>query len=170
MTKAIYAGSFDPITNGHLWVIEKSAAIFDELIVAVGDNPGKNYSFSLEERVELLKSTLKKYPNIKIDHFSGEFLVNYALAENAGFIVRGIRNAQDYEFEKTIRYVNSDVCDSIETVFLIPPRDYAEVSSSLVKGFVGTNGWQQIITKYVPDVVVSALIKKNQEEIYAKCK
>lgn len=170
MTKAIYAGSFDPITNGHLWVIEKSAAIFDELIVAVGDNPGKNYSFSLEERVELLKSTLKKYPNIKIDYFSGEFLVNYALAENAGFIVRGIRNAQDYEFEKTIRYVNSDVCDSIETVFLIPPRDYAEVSSSLVKGFVGTNGWQQIITKYVPDVVVSALIKKNQEEIYAKCK
>lgn len=170
MTKAIYAGSFDPITNGHLWVIDKAAAIFDELIVAVGDNPGKSYTFSLEERMNLLEETLIKHKNIKIDQFSGEFLVNYALNQDACFIVRGIRNNQDYEFEKTLRYVNSDVCSTIDTVFLIPPRDYAEVSSSLVKGFVGTKGWQSIVAKYVPEIVLNKLINKHEEEINAKRK
>ena len=170
MTKAIYAGSFDPITNGHLWVIDKAAAIFDELIVAVGDNPGKAYTFSLEERMNLLEETLIKHKNIKIDQFSGEFLVNYALNQEACFIVRGIRNNQDYEFEKTLRYVNSDVCSTIDTVFLIPPRDYAEVSSSLVKGFVGTKGWQSIVAKYVPEIVLNKLINKHEEEINAKRK
>lgn len=170
MTKAIYAGSFDPITNGHLWVIDKAATIFDELVVAVGDNPGKNYTFSMDERVDLLKKTLIKYKNIKIDQFSGEFLVNYALNEQASFIVRGIRNNQDYEFEKTLRYVNSDVCSSIDAIFLIPPRDFAEVSSSLVKGFVGTKGWQQIVAKYVPEIVLDKLINKYEEEVDAKRK
>lgn len=168
MTKAIYAGSFDPITNGHLWVIDKAAAIFDELIVAVGDNPGKSYTFSLVERMSLLEKTLANHKNIKIDQFSGEFLVNYALNQQASFIVRGIRNSQDYEFEKTLRYVNSDVCSTIDTIFLIPPRDYAEVSSSLVKGFVGTNGWQSIVAKYVPEIVLNKLINKNEEEVNAK--
>lgn len=170
MTKAIYAGSFDPITNGHLWVIDKAAAIFDELIVAVGDNPGKAYTFSLDERMSLLEETLIQHKNIKIDQFSGEFLVNYALNQDASFIVRGIRNNQDYEFEKTLRYVNSDVCATIDTVFLIPPRDYAEVSSSLVKGFVGTKGWQSIVAKYVPEIVLNKLINKHEEEIDAKRK
>ena len=170
MTKAIYAGSFDPITNGHLWVIDKAAEIFDELLVAVGDNPGKSYTFTTKERVDLLKQVLVQYPNIKIGQFSGEFLVNYALKEDAAYIVRGIRNAQDYEFEKTIRYINSDVSASIDTIFLIPPRDYAEVSSSLVKGFVGTSGWQQIVAKYVPPIILDALIKKHQEENNVNCK
>lgn len=170
MTKAIYAGSFDPITNGHLWVIQKAASIFDELIVAVGSNPDKYYTFSLKERLELLQLCLENHTNIKVDSFSGEFLVNYANSVGASFIVRGIRNSQDYEFEKTIRYINYDVCNEIETIFLIPPREYAEVSSSLIKGFVGTKGWEQIVTKYVPSVVVNSLIKKNQEDIYAKCK
>lgn len=170
MTKAIYAGSFDPLTNGHLWLIDRAAGIFNELIVAVGDNPGKEYAFSLEERVHLLKETLNNYPNIKIGQFNGEFLVNYAMREGAKYIVRGIRNANDYEFERTIRYVNSDVCASIDTIFLIPPRDYAEVSSSLIKGFVGTDGWENIVAKYVPELIVKALIKKQEEVIHAKCK
>lgn len=161
MSKAIYAGSFDPITNGHLWVIERAAEIFDNLVVAVGNHPDKNYTFSIEERVKLLKDCTKKFANIQIGQFNGEFLVNYAINQQAKYIVRGIRNANDYEFERTIRYINSDVCDDINTIFLIPPRDYAEVSSSLVKGFVGSKGWQQIVAKYVPAIVVDALIKKN---------
>ncbi len=161
MTKAIYAGSFDPITNGHLWVIDRAAAIFDQLIVAVGDNPDKKYSFSLEERLELLKSTLHKYKNIEIGHFNGEFLVNYAQNANAKFIVRGIRNTQDYEYEKTMRYINSDLCNEIDTIFLMPPRNYAEVSSSLVKGLVGTAGWEKVVKRYVPETVLNALKIKN---------
>jgi pantetheine-phosphate adenylyltransferase len=168
MTKAIYAGSFDPITNGHLWVIERSAAIFDELIVAVGDHPDKKYTFSVNERVALLEETLEEFGNIKIGQFSGEFLVNYAIRQGVSHIVRGIRNTQDYEFEKTIRYINSDVCPNIDTIFLMPPRNFAEVSSSLVKGFVGSNGWEQIVNKYVPEIVLQALIRKDQKEKYVK--
>lgn len=161
MTKAIYAGSFDPITNGHLWLIDKAAAIFDTLIVALGDNPDKKYSFSIDERLALLKATLSKYKNISIGHFEGEFLVNYASSIGAKFIVRGIRNAQDYEYEKTMRYINSDLCLEINTVFLMPPRDYAEVSSSLVKGLVGTNGWESIVAKYVPPTVLELLKSRS---------
>lgn len=164
MNKAIYAGSFDPITNGHVWLIKKSAAIFDKLVVAVGDNPYKDYSFSVEERIDMLKKVLSNFPNVEIGHFNGEFLVNYAKKIGAQYIVRGIRNTQDYEFEKTVRYINSDVCPDIETVFFMPPRDFAEVSSSLVKGFVGTDGWQEIVTKYVPPLVVDALIKQFMKE------
>ncbi len=161
MPKAIYAGSFDPITNGHLWVIDRAAAIFDQLIVAVGDNPDKKYSFSLEERLGLLKDTLYQYKNIEIGHFNGEFLVNYAQSAGASFIVRGIRNTQDYEYEKTMRYINSDLCSAIDTIFLMPPRNYAEVSSSLVKGLVGTAGWEKIVKRYVPETVLDALKIKN---------
>ncbi len=164
MAKAIYAGSFDPITNGHLWVIDKSAAIFDELIIAVGDNPDKKYTFSLEQRLSLLESSLAHYPNIKIGHFNGEFLVNYAKRIGATHIVRGIRNSQDYEYEKTMRYINSDLCSDIDTVFLMPPRNYAEVSSSLIKGLVGANGWEEVVAKYVPKEALDALIKINEDK------
>lgn len=161
MAKAIYAGSFDPITNGHLWVIDRAAAIFDELVVAVGDNPDKGYTFSVQERLELLNSSVSSYSNISIDHFKGEFLVNYAQQIGVRFMVRGIRNAQDYEYEKTMRYINSDLCAEIDTIFLMPPRNYAEVSSSLIKGLVGTNGWETIVAKYVPKSVVQALCDKH---------
>ena len=164
MAKAIYAGSFDPITNGHLWVIEKAANIFDELIVALGDNPDKSYFFKLDERLKLLQQILAKYQNVKIDHFEGEFLVNYAKRVGATHIIRGIRNNQDYEYEKTMRYINSDLCGDMDTVFLMPPRDYAEVSSSLVKGFTGTLGWEEIVTKYVPQEVLNSLLLASKEK------
>lgn len=164
MSKAIYAGSFDPITNGHLWVIKRAAEIFDDLIVAVGNHPDKSYTFSVAERIGLLQDCTAEFSNIQIGEFSGEFLVNYAISQQAKYIVRGIRNVNDYEFERTIRYINSDVSDEINTIFLIPPRDYAEVSSSLVKGFVGSRGWQQIVAKYVPEIVVQALINKSNKD------
>jgi pantetheine-phosphate adenylyltransferase len=168
MAKAIYAGSFDPITNGHLWVIDKSAAIFDELVVAIGENADKRYTFSREERLMLLESCLSQYSNIKMGYFSGEFLVNYAKRIGATHIVRGIRNSQDYEYEKTMRYINSDLCSDIDTVFLMPPRNYAEVSSSLIKGLVGSNGWEDIVTKYVPKEALDALIKISSEDYHVK--
>lgn len=157
MRTAVYAGSFDPVTNGHLWIIEQASKIFDKLVVAVGENADKSYTFSLDERMQMLQFITQKYKNVEITNFRNEFLVNYAKRINASFIIRGIRNYSDYEYEKSMRYVNSDLSPEINTVFLIPPRKFAEVSSSLVKGFIGSSGWEEISKKYVPDQVLEYL-------------
>lgn len=160
MKKAIYAGSFDPVTNGHLWLIDKAANLFDELVVAIGDNPSKSYYFSLEQRKQMLQGLLFKYNNIKIESFSGEFLVHYAQKVNVKYIVRGVRNNTDFDFEKMLHSINGDICDEIETIYFIPPLELSEISSSLVKGFVGTNRWQEVVKKYVPESVVDEFMLK----------
>lgn len=162
--KAIYAGSFDPVTNGHIWLIDRAANLFDELIVAIGDNPSKNYYFSLEEREQMLRSLLVKYKNIHISSFSGEFLVHYAQNVNAKYIVRGIRNNTDFDFEKMLHSINSEISNDIETVYFIPPIELSEISSSLVKGFTDSNRWKEVVAKYVPDIVVDNFVKKLKSE------
>lgn len=164
MTKkiAIYAGSFDPPTNGHLWMIFNGALLFDELIVAVGVNPFKKCNFSLDDRVKMLKAiTVNIAPKVTIDVFDNEFLVDYATQMSAQYILRGIRNQADYEYETAMRHVNSDFCPEITTVFLMTPRDKAEVSSSLVNGLIGPKGWQEKVKKYVPAAVFNFLLEKH---------
>ena len=121
MRKAVYAGSFDPITNGHLWMIKQGAELFDELIVAIGENPDKKYTFSVKERLQALRETLKGIHGVKVDSFRDEFLVNYARSVGARFILRGIRDTRDYEFERGMRHINDDLQPEIATVFLMPP-------------------------------------------------
>ncbi|MDD3266952.1 MAG: pantetheine-phosphate adenylyltransferase [Burkholderiales bacterium] len=162
--KAIYAGSFDPVTNGHLWLIDKAANLFDELIVAIGDNPNKSYYFSLAARERMLRDLLGKYKNIRISSFSGEFLVHYADDVNVNYIVRGIRNNTDFDFEKMLHSINSDISSDIETVYFIPPIELSEISSSLVKGFIGTKRWQEVVAKYVPETVVNSFIKELESK------
>lgn len=151
MKKAVYAGSFDPITIGHEWVIKKAASLFDELIVAVGENQQKKEDFSLEEKKEMLASVIKDYKNIKIDSFKGEFLVDYAMRIKASYIIRGIRTETDLEYEKGIQYINSRLNENVTTVFLIPPEDLSVVSSSLVRSLVGSNGWEKVVRKFLPN-------------------
>lgn len=165
MRKAVYAGSFDPVTNGHLWIIEQAATIFDKVVVAIGDNVEKNYTFPLSARLNLLHQITQKFNNIEVDQFSNEYLISYARRIQAKFIVRGIRNTVDYEYEKSMRYINSDICSEINTIFLIPPRDIAEISSSLIKGLVGSNGWEKIIAKYLPESVTPQIIAWYNEKI-----
>jgi pantetheine-phosphate adenylyltransferase len=150
MKKAVYAGSFDPLTNGHLWMIEEGSKIFDELVVAVGVNPDKRCTFSLEDRVDMLRSLTKSFPNIKIDSFANRFLVDFAGSLGAQYVLRGIRTEADYEFERGMRNINSDLNPKIVTVFLIPPREISEISSSFVKSLVGPEGWEKAIERYVP--------------------
>jgi pantetheine-phosphate adenylyltransferase len=159
---AVYAGTFDPVTRGHLWMIEQGSILFDTLIVAMGMNPEKQEYFSLEDRIGLLKESTQEFENVTIDEFSGQFLIRYAESVGAKFILRGIRNPNDYEYEKALRHINSDLNPSITTVFLMPPREIAEVSSSIVKGLVGSEGWEKVLGKYVPDCVLRRLREVNE--------
>jgi len=155
----VYAGSFDPPTRGHVWMVEEGAKLFDRLIVSVGINPDKTYKFSLVERLSMLRESLKSYRNVSVTSFSNRYLIDFAQSIGATHILRGIRSESDYEFERTMRNVNGDLNDSICSVFLMPPRGIAEVSSSMVKGLVGPKGWQKVVQKYVPVPVYKRLLK-----------
>jgi pantetheine-phosphate adenylyltransferase len=154
----VYAGSFDPLTVGHLWMIEEGTRLFDKLIVAVGVNPDKKYTFPLEERLVMLRESTKKFRNVSVTAFSNRYLIHYAQEVRATHILRGIRTESDYEFERTMRNINGDLDAEICTVFLMPPRGIAEVSSSMVRGLIGPDGWQKIVRKYVPEPVYKRLL------------
>ena len=161
MQTAVYAGSFDPPTNGHLWMISQGLALFDRLVIAIGQNPSKNYVFSTEERINLLRSSIPSCERLTITHFDNRYLVDYAAEVGAGFILRGIRSPGDYEYERVMRHINSDMAPDINTVFLMPPREMAELSSSMVMGMVGPEGWGKTVRRYVPSPVFDALVTKH---------
>ena len=131
MRRAIYPGSFDPITLGHLDIIERSAKLFDEVIVALLLNMEKQPMFSTEERVEMIRQIIP-LSNVRVDTFEG-LLVHYAVAQKAQFVVRGIRAISDYEYELQMALMNRRLEPSIETVFMMPAEIYSYVSSRLVK-------------------------------------
>ncbi|MEM0968558.1 MAG: pantetheine-phosphate adenylyltransferase [Verrucomicrobiota bacterium] len=161
MRHAVYAGSFDPITNGHLWIVREAVRLFDQLTVAIGLNPEKQYTFSLEERLALLHEVLPDRENLDITHFDNRYLVDYAAEMGAQYIVRGIRSPLDYEYEHVMRQINEDIRPEVTTVFLMPTRSVAEVSSSMVKNLVGPSGWQSRVKRYVPEAVFHALCEKE---------
>lgn len=160
--RAVYAGSFDPPTNGHLWMIRQAQSLFDELIVAIGVNPDKHNTFSIEERRTMLEAVTREFPNVRITVFENRFLVEYAATVDAQFIVRGIRTAADYEYERSMRHINSDLAPDIATVFLMPPREIAEVSSTMVKGLVGPQGWREMIRRYIPEAVYQKILSDHE--------
>ena len=133
MTRAIYPGSFDPLTNGHIDIIERSTRLFDEVIVAILTNAAKSPLFSVEERLDLMKTILQpQFKNIRLDVFHG-LLVDYARRSNAQVIVRGIRAVTDFEYEFQMALMNRRLTPEIETVFMMPAETYSYVSSRLVK-------------------------------------
>ena len=157
MKKAVYAGSFDPVTNGHMYILRQGACLFDSLVVAVGTNPEKQYMFSREQRMTLLSECSRDIPNVEVTAFEGEYLVRFAARIGATHLLRGIRNEHDYHFERTMRHVNNDINSELTSVYLMPPRDLSEVSSSFVKGLVGADGWEEVVARYVPEPVLQAL-------------
>lgn len=143
MRRAIYPGSFDPLTNGHLDIIERASKLFDEIIVAVLDNPDKSAMFSVEERramiAEVLPTIKSKNCTISVDSFQG-LLVEYATAKESKAIVRGIRAISDYEYELQMALMNRRLAPHLETVFLMSAEDYSYVSSRLVKQIFALGG------------------------------
>lgn len=150
----IYAGSFDPPTNGHQWMIRHGAELFDELVVVLAVNPEKRWLLSQEHRRQLMVSLLEDMPaNVRFATVEREFLVDFARKEGAGFLLRGIRNTTDFEYEKNMARMNARMEPDIRSVFLMPPRELEEISSSLVKVFIGLPGWERWVKSCVPPCV-----------------
>jgi pantetheine-phosphate adenylyltransferase len=154
---AIYPGSFDPVTNGHVDIIERSQSIFDRVIVAVLVNIEKEPFFTTDERLEMLREVTGKWDNVQIEAFQG-LLVNYAVAQRAQVILRGIRAVTDYEYEFQMALMNRRMQPGIETVFMVPAEAYTYLSSRLVKEIFLLGGSVEGI---VPLVVEEFLNKKK---------
>lgn len=151
---AVYAGSFDPPTNGHLWMIRQGAALFDELVVALAVNPDKPGFFSREERLAVLREMVSELPdNVRVEAVSHGFLVDFAREVGATYLLRGMRNTVDFEYEKPMARMNARMEPEIHSVFLMPPSELEEVSSSFVRGFVGVPGWERWVKACVPPCV-----------------
>lgn len=152
MRRAIYPGSFDPLTNGHLDIIERGCRLFDEVVVAILVNQSKQSLFSVEERLEIIRQ-VAPHPNVKVDTFDG-LLVNYAAAQGACAVIRGIRAVSDYEYELQMALMNRRLEPNVETVFLMSTDVYSYVSSRLVKEVASLGG---DVSGLVPAVVEDRL-------------
>jgi pantetheine-phosphate adenylyltransferase len=156
MKRAIYPGSFDPVTNGHLDVIERARKLFDEVVVAVAHNDEKQALFSLEDRLDLLNQSIGKAGNVRIAQFDG-LLVEFAAAEKASAVVRGLRAVSDFEFEFQMALMNRKLDSEVETIFLMPKEEYTYLSSRIIKEIARLGG---DVSSFVPAVVAKALGKK----------
>jgi len=155
---AIYPGSFDPVTNGHIDILEKTSKLFDRIVIAVVHNVGKNALFSLNERVSLIKESTSHIPNVEVESFSG-LLVDYVKQKEACAIIRGLRTVTDFEYEMHIAMINRKMLPEVETIFILSDSRYIFVSSSIIKETALLGG---DVTGLVPEAVSIGLAKKRQ--------
>ncbi|WAM32947.1 pantetheine-phosphate adenylyltransferase [Caldicellulosiruptor morganii] len=156
MKIGVYPGSFDPVTNGHLDIIERASKIFDKLIVAVLVNPNKTPVFDIDERVELLKETTEHLPNVEVKAFKG-LLIDFMKQENARVIVKGLRAVSDFEYEFQMALLNKKLEPSIETIFMMTNSKYSYLSSSMVKEVARFGG---CIEDLVPEKIARKVMRK----------
>jgi pantetheine-phosphate adenylyltransferase len=155
---AIYPGSFDPLTNGHVDIIRRGSKLFDRIVIAILLNIEKAPLFTVQERVDITREVFREYPNVEVDTFDG-LLVEYARSKRASVIVRGLRAISDFEYEMQMALMNRHLNPDVETVFMMPAETYTYVSSRLVKEVVALGG---SVTNLVPSIVESRLREKRQ--------
>ncbi|MBN1466063.1 pantetheine-phosphate adenylyltransferase [candidate division KSB1 bacterium] len=156
MKIAIYPGTFDPVTNGHIDIINRAALIFDKVIIAVATNPQKKPLFSVAERMDMLAHVISNTPNIEIDRIDG-LVVDYAMAKKAHAVIRGLRAVSDFEFELQMALVNRKLCEELITVFLMPHEKYSYLNSGIVKELATFGG---NINCFVPEYVLNKIKEK----------
>lgn len=156
---AVYPGSFDPVTNGHIDIVERAAAVFDTVIIAVFVNSGKKPLFTMEERVEIIQTMTAHLPNVRVDSFEG-LLSDYARAKNAQVIIRGLRGVADFEMESQMALMNKKLNPQAETVFMMASSKNIYISSSVIKEVAKLGG---SVSGLVPSLVETKLRKKFQE-------
>lgn len=159
--KAVYALTADPLTNGHLWVITTACRLFSKVYVSLGVHPKKDPIFSLAERLSFTTEDTAHLKNVEVCSYDG-YTVEFAKSIGANTIIRGIRTSGDFEYEQGLREINEDIAPEIDTVYLIPPKSLAAVSSSTVKGLLGHKGWERVVEKYVPPAVYRSLQQWHQ--------
>lgn len=157
---AVYPGSYDPITNGHIDIIERGLKIFDRIIVAALQNPSKNYLFPLAERLEIIKKVFENVERIEVDYFQG-LLVEYLARKNLNTVVRGLRAISDFEIEFQMALMNRQMQADIETIFLVPSIKYSFVSSRLVKEVYRLGGDVQAIVPPIVDQKLKDIFRKK---------
>jgi len=160
MRIAVYPGSFDPITNGHLNIIERATNIFDKIIVGVANNPKKSTLFSAPERIDMIKEVTKNLEKVKIQSFSG-LLIDFMKSNKANIIIRGMRAISDFEHESQLALMNKRLAPEIETIFMVTCSEYSYLDSSIVKEIASLNG---CINQLVPEIVE----KKLREKLFNK--
>ncbi len=158
MRKALYPGSFDPVTRGHLDLIARGAALFGRLVVAVADNPRKKPAFTVDERVAMLRRHTKRHRNVEVASFTG-LAVDFARSRDLGVLLRGARTTSDFEFEYQMALTNRSLAPGVETVFLMPSEEFAFLSSSLIKEVVASGG---DASRWVTKDVERALAKRSR--------
>ena len=157
--KALFTGSFDPLTNGHLDIIERASTMFDKLVVGVIMNPQKKSYFTLEEREKMIKEVTAHLPNVEVSHFSG-LLADYVNENGFDVIVRGLRGTTDFEYELTMAHMNARLFnDNVDTVFLMTDPEYAFLSSSMAKEVHSLGG---SIKGLIPDIILEYMDEKKQ--------
>ena len=165
MKKALFPGSFDPFTKGHLDMVERAARLFDEVIIGVFINTSKAGWFSAAERTELIQTAVAHLPNVRVVTQDSELTVTSAQKLGADFLLRGIRSVKDYEYEKDIMTMNNHLASEIETVFLLAKPEYSHISSSLLKEVLLFNG---DVKKYLPPAIYEAYLRKRDTHEKAK--
>lgn len=171
MKKIAFTGSFDPITKGHLWVVQEGLEIAEKVVLMIAINPTKKYMFSEKERKDMIYKSLVEYgieDRVEIVISRNEYVAQSAMDFDCQYLIRGIRSAVDFDYESLIQKANTEILGGAKTIFVMPPRDLESVSSSFIKNLVGPVGWHWNIKKFITDAVYDALIKKYLEECIKK--
>jgi pantetheine-phosphate adenylyltransferase len=164
MKRVIYPGTFDPVTNGHIDVIQRAVDLFDEVIVTVARNPVKNQMFSVDERLYMLRKSLADFNNVFVDSFDG-LIVDHAKAVDAIGIIRGLRAVSDFEYEFQMALMNRKLDENLRTIFLMPNEKYTYLNSTIIRNLAVFDG---DVTDFVPEVVVNMLKQKNKSIVEKK--